>query len=105
MRYMISRSIRPLRNGTSTGLDRSATPLGDYLRRLKAKIGPQGAHTATAHKIAMIFYTIVKNQVEYDATIWEVRDQQRRQRQTARLRRQAERLGYQLTPKDEMHAA
>jgi transposase len=86
-------------------LDRSATPLGDYLRRLKAKIGPQGAHTATAHKIAIIFYTMVKNQVEYDATMWEARDQQRRQRQTAKLKRQAERLGYQLTPKDEMQAA
>jgi len=32
-------------------LDRSPTPLGDYLRRMKAKIGPQAAHTATAHNI------------------------------------------------------
>jgi transposase len=55
-------------------LDRSATPLGDYLRRMKAKIGPQAAHTATAHKIAVIFYAMVKNQVEYDGTIWEKRD-------------------------------
>jgi len=43
-------------------LDRSPTPLGDYLRRMKAKIGPQAAHTATAHKIAVIFYAMVKNQ-------------------------------------------
>jgi transposase len=34
-------------------LDRSQTPLGDYLRRMKAKIGPKAAHTATAHKIAV----------------------------------------------------
>lgn len=79
-------------------LDRSPTPLGDYLRRMKAKIGPQAAHTATAHKIAVIFYAMVKNQVEYDRTIWEKRDAQRQQRQTARLKRQAERLGYKLTP-------
>jgi transposase len=79
-------------------LDRSPTPLGVYLRRRKAKIGPQAAHTATAHKIAVIFYAMVKNQVEYDPSLWEQRDGQRRQRQTTRLKRQAERLGYQLTP-------
>ena len=79
-------------------LDRSPTPLGDYLRRMKAKLGPQGAHTATAHKIAVIFYTMVKTQTEYDATLWEERNQQRRHRHTASLKRQAERLGYQLIP-------
>jgi hypothetical protein len=79
-------------------LDRSPTPLGDYQRRRKAKIGPQAAHTATAHKIAVIFYAMVKNQVEYDRTIWEQRDTRRQQRQTARLKRQAQRLGYKLTP-------
>jgi transposase len=82
-------------------LDRSPTPLGDYLRRMKAKLGPQAAHTATAHKIAVIFYSMIKNQTEYDPTIWEKRDAQRRQRHTASLRRQAERLGYKLTPLQE----
>lgn len=79
-------------------LDRSPTPLGVYLRRMKAKIGPQAAHTATAHKIAVIFYAMVKNQVEYDPTLWEKRDGQRRQRQMNSLKRHAERLGYKLTP-------
>jgi len=86
-------------------LDRSATPLGDYLRRMKAKIGPQGAHTATAHKIAVIFYAMVKNQVEYDQTIWEKRNEQRREKHTAALKRQAQRLGYQLIPIQEENAA
>lgn len=79
-------------------LDRNQTPLGHYLRRMKAKLGPEGAHTATAHKIAVIFYTMVKNQVEYDQTIWERRDAQRRQKQTDNLKRHAKRLGYQLVP-------
>ena len=86
-------------------LDRSATPLGDYLRRMKAKIGPQAAHTATAHKIAVIFYAMVKNQVEYDQTIWEKRNEQRRERHTASLKRQAQRLGYKLIPMEEKSAA
>ncbi len=38
-------------------LHRDQTPMGDYLRRMKAKLGPAAATTATAHKIAIIFYT------------------------------------------------
>ncbi len=79
-------------------LHRSATPLGDYLRRMKAKLGPTAATTATAHKIAVIFYTMLKQQVEYDATLWAASDAQRQQRAEARLKRQAFRLGYQLVP-------
>jgi hypothetical protein len=44
--------------------------MGDYLRRMKAKLGPAAATTATAHKIAIIFYTMVNQQVEYDASLW-----------------------------------
>jgi hypothetical protein len=79
-------------------LHRSLTPLGNYLRRMKAKLGPQAATMATAHKIAVIFYTMIKNQVEYDETIWEARDAQREKRLEAKLKRQAKRLGYQLVP-------
>ena len=53
---------------------------------------------ATAHKIAVIFYTMVKNQVEYDETIWDARDVQREKRFEAKLKRQAKQLGYELVP-------
>jgi hypothetical protein len=43
-------------------LQRQESALGDYLRRMKSKLGPAGATTATAHKIAVIFYTMVKQQ-------------------------------------------
>ena len=33
-------------------LHRNQTPLGDFLRRMKAKLGPLGATMATARKIA-----------------------------------------------------
>ena len=36
-------------------LHRDPSPLGDYLRRMKSKLGPKEATTATAHKIAIIF--------------------------------------------------
>jgi transposase len=72
--------------------------MGDYLRRMKSKIGPAAATTATAHKIAIVFYTMVKNQVEYDETIWAKRDINRQKYLETKLKRQAKQLGYELVP-------
>jgi transposase len=79
-------------------LHREQSPIGDYLRRMKAKLGPAAATTATAHKIAIIFYTMVKNQVEYDASLWIQRDALREKRIEARLKKQAAQRGYKLVP-------
>jgi transposase len=79
-------------------LHSSPTPLGGYLRRMKVKLGPAAATTATAHKLAVIFYTMVKKQVEYDETMWAAQDALRQTRLATRLKRQAEQLGYKLTP-------
>ena len=79
-------------------LHRSFTPLGNYLRRMKAKLGPAGATMATARKIAVIFYTMVTRQVEYDESAWAQQDEQRQKRYEAKLKRQAQKLGYQLVP-------
>jgi transposase len=81
-------------------LHRDQTPMGDYLRRMKAKLGPAAATTATAHKIAIIFYTMVKTQVEYDASLWAQRDGMRERRLEARLHKQAAQRGYKLVPLD-----
>jgi transposase len=86
-----------------SGTDTS--PLGTYLRRMKSKLGPRAATTATAHKIAVIFYTIVTKQVEYDESIWAARDTQRQKRLAEKLKRQAKQLGYQLVPMEEGTAA
>lgn len=79
-------------------LHHDKTPMGDYLRRMKAKLGPAPATTATAHKIAIIFYTMVNKQVEYDATLWAQRDLMREKRMEARLYKQAAQRGYKLVP-------
>jgi transposase len=86
-------------------LHRDQTPLGHYLRRMKAKLGPAAATTATAHKIAIIFYTMVSQQVEYEASLWAQRDAMREQRLEARLRKQAAQRGYKLVPMEEKTAA
>lgn len=99
------RGVRHVQNRTghlfrlaAHSLYRSPTLLGDFLRRKKAQLGPAAATTATAHKIATIFYTMVKNQVEYDESIWAARDARRQKRFEAKLKRQAKQLGYQLVP-------
>jgi transposase len=79
-------------------LHRDKTPMGAYLRRMKAKLGPAAATTATAHKIAIIFYTMVRKQVEYDASLWAQRDARREKRLDARLHKQAAQRGYKLVP-------
>lgn len=86
-------------------LHRSPSPLGTYLRRMKSKLGPKAATTATAHKIAVIFYTMVTKQVEYDESIWAARDARRQERLQEKLKRQAKQLGYQLVPLEEKPAA
>jgi len=51
---------------------------------MKAKLGPAAARTP--HKIGIIFYALVKNQVEYDASLWAQHDAMRAKRLEARLR-------------------
>jgi len=102
---LLWRGVRTIKNRAghifrlaAFSLHHSATSLGNYLRRMKAKLGPEAATTATAHKIALIFYTMVKRQIEYDETIWTTRDAQREKRLENKLKRQAKQLGYQLVP-------
>jgi len=94
-----SRTGQMFRQAASS-LHRSQTGLGDFLRRMKAKLGPLGATMATARKIAVIFYTMVTKQVEYDDSIWAQQEAARQRRLEARLKRQAAQLGYLLVPKN-----
>ena len=86
-------------------LHHALTPMGDYFRRMKSKLGPAAATTAAAHKIAIVFYTLVSKQVEYDATIWAQRDAEREQRFEEKLKRQAHRRGYKLVRIEEPSVA
>jgi hypothetical protein len=48
---------------------------------------------------------MVKNQVEYDETIWSARDVEREKRFQVKLKRQAKQLGYALVPIEHTPAA
>jgi transposase len=97
VRRVNNRAAQMFRMGASS-LHHNASPVGDFLRRMKAKLGPAAGITATAHKIAIIFYTLVTKQIEYDDSIWAARDAQRQKRFEEKLKRQAGQLGYELVP-------
>lgn len=70
--------------------------LGHLYRRLCASKGSQKAIKAVARRLAMIFYTMVKNQTAYDPAKVAMDDEQIRQRKISRLRAEAKKLGYKL---------
>jgi transposase len=79
-------------------LHRSKSALGNYYRRMRAKIGGQKAVIAAAHKLARIIFYLVTTKQEYDESIY-AEDQLRHQkRQENRLRSKARALGFQLSP-------
>jgi len=82
----------------ASSLHHAQVPMGDLLRRMKSKLTSPGAITATAHKIAIIFYTLVTKQVEYDGSLWAKRDAAREKRLEEKLRRQAKQRGFALVP-------
>jgi transposase len=104
MRLVHNRAGQMFRMAANS-LHHTQTPMGHHLRRMKAKLGPAAAITATAHKIAIVFYTMVKNQVEFDESIWAQRDAAREKRLEERLRRQAAQRGYKLVPMEDKPAA
>lgn len=92
-----NRAALALRMATQ-GLHRSDSFLGDYFRRMKARMGAPKAMTATAHKLARIIYHMVTTQQEYDASVFQQQEQRRRLQKSARLLAQARDLGFQLVP-------
>jgi transposase len=75
---------------------RSKTALGACYRRLKARLGGSKALTATAHKIAVIFYHMVKAHVPYKELGEAAYTKAQQARTLKRLKQQAKHLGYTL---------
>ena len=73
-------------------LARDKGEMGNYYRRMKAKSGALKANVATAHKMAKIFYTMVKNKVAYDASKVGLNERELTERKIAKLERALTRL-------------
>lgn len=92
-----SRATALLRLAAVT-IERSDTALGAFYRRLAARIGKQKAVTATARKIAVLFYNTLRIGMTYRDPGAVAYDEWHRGRVLANLQRHAKTLGYSLAP-------
>jgi len=81
-------------------LRQSKSALGGFYRRMKARLGPAKAITATAHKLARIIYSMLKCGTAYVDQGEKAYEQQYRARVLRNLKRRAKELGFELTPAD-----
>lgn len=92
-----NRANRALRVAAQA-LHGSGSHLGDYYRRMRARLGAPKAIVATAHKLARIVFYLLTTGKAYDESVFASHEQHRRIRIEIRLRRQAKQFGYQLVP-------
>jgi len=79
-------------------VQRSNHWLGQYYRRMKAKSGPLLATKATARKLAVIFYEMVKKQEEFNPLSTKAYMESYSKNKMLYLEKQASILGYKLSP-------
>jgi hypothetical protein len=77
-------------------LAKSNCALGAYYRRMRTLHGPTKANTATAHKLAQIFYFMLKRREPYRALDTAYYEKQHRERTIRHLQRKAAALGLHL---------
>ncbi|ETO92716.1 hypothetical protein LOR_85c24390 [Legionella oakridgensis RV-2-2007] len=79
-------------------LSNSSSALGAFFRRMRARLGAPKAITATAYKIARLFYTMIRFGKEYKdigATYYE---EQYRARIIKSMQYKAQQFGFSLVP-------
>ncbi len=79
-------------------LHHSHSYLGEYYRRMRAKLGAPKAIVAAAHKLARILYHLVTTGQPYEESIFAALEIKSRQRAESRLQAQARSLGFRLEP-------
>ena len=92
-----SRATALLRLAATT-IRRSDTSLEAFYRRLSSRIGKQKAVTATARKIAVLFYNTLRFGMTYRDPGAAAHEERHRSRVLANLHRRAKSLGFALAP-------
>jgi transposase len=80
----------------AVSVGRTSTALGAFFRRLAARAGKAKAVTATARKIAVLFYNALRHGAAYVDPGANYYEQRYRSRTIANLRRRADALGFSL---------
>jgi transposase len=82
------------------GLLNSQSALGAYCRRQRTRLGAPKAITATAHKLARTFYSMLKNGTEYVDKGQDYYEKQYHDRIINNLKKRAENMGFELVAKN-----
>jgi transposase len=86
-------------------VSRMKIPLAMFYHRIKGRLGGKAAITATAHKMALLVYRLLKHGVEYVRQSLEEYQAKMRTQAERSLRRKAALLGYDVVPKQASAAA
>lgn len=84
-------------------LEKAQCALGAFFRRIQSRFGRIGAIKATAHKLAVIFYSMLKYRKEYHDAGVTYYEERYRERLFNSLKKKASSLGFDLTPIQEVH--
>lgn len=73
-------------------LSTNKTPIGDYYRRMRGKLGGRGAALTTAHKLSRIIYTMLLNKTEYNPGMMVDNQEKFKEEKIKKLEKQIARL-------------
>lgn len=98
-----NRAGQLFRQAAST-LKNSSSWLGVFFRRMKARLGGNSGTKAAAHKLALIYYRMMKTRTEYRELGGAEYEARFLERQVRNLRRRARQLGLELVPQSAVQA-
>jgi transposase len=81
-------------------LHHSKSALGDFYRRMRAKLGAPKAITAAAHKLARIIFHLITTGQEFDESRFAADQLRYQKKQEIKLRAKAKAMGFVLIPLD-----
>jgi len=95
-RKVVNRASKAFRMAANS-LKNSPSALGGYFRRMRARLGAPKAITATAHKLARIFFHLWKNGDTYQDLGADYYEQKYKERVLKNIKRRAQQLGFEIT--------
>ena len=94
-RKVRNRAAQALRVAAQS-LHKSKTALGAYYRRMRGRLGPAKAITATAHKLAILIYRMFRYGMEYVEQGQDLYEQQYQERTRRLLAKRVRQMGYAM---------
>jgi len=97
-RKVVNRASKAFRMAANS-LKNSPSALGGFFRRMRARLGAPKAITATAHKLARIFFHLWKNGDTYQDLGADYYEQKYKERVLKNIKKRAQQLGFEITLK------